>query len=101
MYPGDARAKWPAGLLTDARVVHWWDEPRAVGALYLSQLPAMMGRRAAATLPPIADAMWDTFFLYPAGDLWQQPVPLPLVWGYPIMVTRDQLLSEIEALLGR
>ena len=101
MYPGDARSKWPSTLLTDPRVVHQWDERRAVGRLYLSQLTAMLDRRATATLRPPDDALWDAFFLYPPGVRWQEPLPLPVRWGYPIMVTRDQLLREVDALVKK
>ena len=99
MYPGDARAKWPAALLTDPRVTHYWDEPREVGRLYLANLASMIGRRAPTTLSPTADVLWDAFFLYRPGDPWQEPVPLPMSWGCPIMVTRDQLVREVDALL--
>lgn len=101
MYPGDSRVKWPAGLLTDRRVTHYWDESRAVGVAYLSRLPAMLAQRAAATLTPSADAMWDALYLYTRDDRWEDPVPLPAVWGYPIMVTREELLAHIADRLGR
>lgn len=97
MYPGDARSRWPAALLTDRRVSHYWDEPRVLGELYMNQLPAILDRRAPATLSPSADAMWDAFFVYAPGDSWQDPLPMPRVWGYPIMVTRDQLVRELQA----
>jgi hypothetical protein len=100
MYPGDARAKWPGALMTDARVIHFWDEERVSGTRYLSPLPALLGRRAAGTLQPTADALWDAFFVYPPGTTWQDPVPLPASWGYPIMVTRDALVQNVEGLLA-
>ena len=101
MYPGDARSKWPSALLTDQRVAHYWDEQRALGTAYLSNLPAMLDRRTEATLQPTADAMWDAFFLYAPGDLWREPLPLPITWGYPIMVTRDHLVREVDALVRK
>ena len=101
MYPGDARVKWPATLLTDPRVTHYWDESRAVGTAYLSRLPAMLGQRATATLPPSADAMWDALYLYTRDDRWDEPVPVPVRWGYPIVATREELLPEIESRLGK
>ena len=101
MYPGDARAKWPAALLTDPRVTHYWDEPREVGRVYLANLASMIGRRAAMTLSPTADVLWDAFFLYEPGDSWREPVPPPMSWGYPIMATRDQLVKEVDALLRK
>ena len=97
MYPGDARAKWPATVLTDQRVVHYWDQPRTLGTTYLSNLPRMLERRAEGTLTPTADAMWDAFFLYAPGDRWRDPLPLPLRWGYPIIPTREQLARELDA----
>ena len=101
MYPGDARSKWPESLLTDSRVVHCWDEERIAGKQYLSHLSAMLDRRAPATLPPAADAMWDAFFVYAPGATWRDPVPLPVSWGYPIMVTRDQLLMDVESAIRK
>jgi hypothetical protein len=101
MYPGDARSKWPESLLVDSRVLHYWDDQRISGKRYLANLPAMLDRRAPATMPPAADAMWDAFFVYPRGDRWREPVPLPAVWGYPIMVTREQLVQQADALLKR
>ena len=101
MYPGDARSKWPSALLTDQRVAHYWDAPHALGTAYLTNLPAMLDRRAEATLQPTADAMWDAFYVYAPGDHWQDPLPLPVAWGYPIMVTRDQLVREVDALIRK
>ena len=98
MYPGDARRKWPPTLLTDQRVSHYWDEQRTLGTAYLSNLPAMLDRRAEATLQPTADAMWDAFYLYAPGDRWQDPLPLPIRWGYPIMPTREELARELDSL---
>ena len=101
MYPGDARAKWPSTILTDPRVVHYWDEPRVLGTAYLSNLPKILDRRAEATLPPTADAMWDSFYVYGRGDRWHDPLPMPVTWGYPIMVTREHLVHELDALFMR
>jgi hypothetical protein len=98
MYPGDARSKWPAGLLTDPRVLHFWDEHRISGARYMAHLPALLERRAPETRQPSADVMWDAFYVYPSGDRWRDPVPMPVSWGYPIMVTHQELRSQIDAL---
>ena len=100
MYPGDERSAWPATLLTDARVIHFWDEQRGVGRVFLSRLVAMLDRRAPNTLTPAADAMWDAYYLYQRGDRWNDSLPLPVSWGYPIMVTRDQLVAELDRLIA-
>jgi hypothetical protein len=101
MYPGDARAKWPPTLLTDERVSHYWDQQRVLGTAYLLNLPAMLDRRADATLSPTADSMWDAFFLYAPGDRWRDPLPVPIRWGYPIMPTREQLAHELDTLRNK
>jgi hypothetical protein len=95
MYPGDSRSKWPQALLTDTRVTHFWDQPRALGVSYLTRLPAMLDRRAPGTMPPSADAMWDAFYVYGPDARWEDPVPLPIAWGYPIMVTREELTRAL------
>lgn len=99
MYPGDARVKWPEGLLTDPRVTHYWDEQRRVGLRLVSNLPTFLDRQAVGTLPPLADALWDTFFVYAPGDEWSGAFPRPVSWGYPIMVTADQLARDVDRLL--
>jgi hypothetical protein len=101
MYAGDARSKWPQALLTDRRVSHYWDEPRTLGASYLMRLPAMLDRRAQATMQPTADAMWDAFYVYGPDDSWVDPVPIPVRWGYPIMVTREEVAGAIEQFLPK
>jgi hypothetical protein len=68
MYPGDARSKWPASLLVDPRVLHYWDNERISGKRYLAHLAGMLDRRAPATMPPAADAMWDAFFVYSSAS---------------------------------
>ena len=101
IYPDDARSTWPSALLTDPRVVHYWDEPRTIGRLYLSNLPAMF--RSSGRRDPSADGrcpVGRVFSLRAWGPV-ARPLPLPAAWGYPIMVTRDQLLRQVRALLGR
>jgi hypothetical protein len=100
MYPGDARTKWPPELLTDTRVTHYWDEPRLLGRRLLLSLPMFLGLQAPGTMTPEADALWDAFFVYPPGDRWTDPAPRPVSWGYPIMVTKDQLARDVEKLSG-
>lgn len=89
-------SKHPLTLMT-----HFWDGQRTLGTAYLANLTAMLDRRADATLQPTADAMWDAFYVYGAEDRWQDPVPVPVIWGYPIMVTRDQLVRAVDALVAK
>jgi hypothetical protein len=101
MYPGDGRSKWSPLLLTDARAVHLWDEPRIAGRFFLSLLPTMFDRRAPTTMQPVDDALWDAFFIYAPGDGWHDAPALPVRWGFPIMATREQLISDVDALVKR
>jgi hypothetical protein len=101
MYPGDARVHWPTALLTDRRVVHYWDERRVVGMRALLNLTTFLDRQAPGTLPPDADALWDAFFVYAPDEKWTEPFPRPVSWGYPIMVTKDHLAREVERLAAK
>ena len=38
MYPTDERDNWPSDILTDDRVVHYWDETRSVGRWYMERI---------------------------------------------------------------
>lgn len=38
MYPTDQRTTWPADALPDRRVIHRWDEPKAIGQWYAGQV---------------------------------------------------------------
>ncbi len=99
MYPGDERAAWSSVSLADPRVTQFWDEQRAVGRTLLTRLPTILDRRAPNTMQPVDDTLWDAFFLYAADAQWNGAPPAPVTWGYPIMVTRDELASRIDALL--
>jgi hypothetical protein len=96
MYPNDARQRWPATLLTDSRVRHYWDGQREVGRLYLQLLPAIWGRRAAETVLPQADALWDAFLLYAYDAEWAEQPPAVVSWGSPILLTSDALADVLR-----
>jgi hypothetical protein len=70
-----------------------------VGEHYLQQLGTFVTRRANGTMPPAADALWDAIFLHPPGDHWIDPVPLPRIWGYPIMVTHAEVLDALNQII--
>jgi capsular polysaccharide biosynthesis protein len=99
MYPGDARGRWRADLLPDTRVRHYWDETRAVGRLYLQLLPRLWSARAAETVIPQADALWDAYLLYPADARWDDEPPGVIRWGSTILQTQETLRRDILALV--
>jgi hypothetical protein len=96
MYPGDTRQRWPAALLTDRRVHHYWDERRAVGQQYLQMLPAMWPKRSPETVLPEADALWDAYLLYGSDAQWGEQLPDVVSWGAPILRTSETLLRDLE-----
>jgi len=99
MYPGDARARWRAELLTDERVRHYWDEQRSVGRLFLQILPRLWSVRAPETVLPQADALWDTYLLYPADARWDEAPPNAVSWGSTILQTKETLEQNVLQLL--
>jgi hypothetical protein len=99
MYPGDARERWRAELLTDARVRHYWDEQRSVGRLYLQTLPRIWPVRAAETVLPQADALWDAYLLYPADARWDEQPPDVISWGATILQTKESLDRDVRQAL--
>jgi hypothetical protein len=99
MMPSDARDQWPPDLLTDPRVVHRWDEPKAAGTWYAERAPAMEGRLTPASKWS-GDVLWDTLLLYSRDARWEgEPTGL-LSWGRTIVAARDDLKAEFEKLFG-
>lgn len=99
MYPGDARERWRAELLTDARVHHYWDEQRSVGRRYLQTLPRLWPMRSAETVLPQADALWDAYLLYGPDSSWDDEPPDVFSWGSTILQTKETLDRDIRRVL--
>ncbi|HXE74869.1 MAG TPA: hypothetical protein VNN18_04425 [Candidatus Xenobia bacterium] len=89
MFPGDARAEWPPELLSDPRVIHFWDEEKKLGRYYLER----------HKVPHYDEALWDTWILYPAGATWEDEPPTPVSWGNTIIRTRHQLERDLKKLI--
>lgn len=80
----DHRSRWDDGLLTDDRVIHFWDEPREVGRWYAEQ-----------GIYPFGTVAWDIFFLYGPEAGWDE-VPAPLLSsGFTIIAQRSKLADAI------
>ena len=99
MYPGDARERWRPTLLPDARVRHYWDEPRSIGRLYLQLLARLWPSRAAESVVPQADALWDAYLLYAADARWDDDPPAVISWGSTILETQQTLEHDILRLV--
>jgi hypothetical protein len=98
MYPGDAESKWPRELLTDSRVEHRWDEPKAAGRWFLTNLSALRPSRGGdGVFPQRADALWDSYLMFGRNARWTDTAPNGLLsWGYTILRTKAQLESDFK-----
>ena len=85
MLVGDSRGAWDGDGMTDSRVVHLWDEQKAIGNWYGANVIGGGG------------TAWDFYALYgpDASDLAK-----PLSMGGTIISQRDKLATAIRPLLG-
>lgn len=91
MFPGDSRSKWPQSLLTDSRVVHFWDEGRIIGTWYGKHPDYLNSNRP----------LWDAFILYGAESRWNDDPSHRLVMGWPIVSKREHLRETLLPLLSK
>jgi hypothetical protein len=88
MVPGDARSRWPAHLLDDPRVRHFWDGDRVVGEWFAAN-------DLAIGAPFEGETMWDAFYVFPPDASWRD-VPAPLLaHGRPIIEERKALRRAV------
>ena len=97
MYPGDARAKWPPSLLTDARVIHRWDEGKLVGIWYGDRTAAMRSQLAAGSSWN-GQILWDSYLLYGTDATWTNAPTGLIRWGRTIVAGREPLRQDFERL---
>jgi hypothetical protein len=100
-YPGDARTRWRPDLLSDSRVVHFWDERKSIGRLYFKTLPHLAARRALQSLDPEGGVLWDAYLLYRSDARWDSQPPDVVSWGSTILLTRDTLSRDFFGMLAR
>jgi hypothetical protein len=100
MVDEDSRSRWRPDLLTDARVIHRWDEQKSVGTWY-NQHAAAMRARLTAESKWTGETLWDSYLLYDADARWDdQPAGL-IHWGRTIMASRATLHDDFERLFGQ
>jgi hypothetical protein len=90
-WPSDDRSTWPDTLLTDPRVVHFWDEGKLLGKCYGSQPEATARSQGIA---------WDAYFAYGADSVWGERPSQLAGWGSPIIRAKEQLAGDVEKLLA-
>ena len=92
MLPTDARSRWgwTAGVISDPRVLHYWDEHRILGRWFAQQ-----------ENPENADdgIVWDAYYLYGPEATWESK-PEPLISsGATVQDEADELKRKIATLL--
>ena len=98
MMPNDSRAKWSAHLLTDARVVHRWDEPKAVGTWFAPRTEAIRQQLGPDSAWGQGDILWDSYLLYGADAKWDTEPTGLIHWGRTIVAGRETLRGDFQRL---
>jgi hypothetical protein len=103
MVPTDARARWRASLLPDARVLHFWDESQLSGRLFADVLPRFATRRAAQSIDIDGDILWDAYVIYDRDAHWDvdEAAPDVISWGSTILLTQETLRRTVLNALAR
>ena len=90
MLGSDDRSRWPAELLTDSRVTHFWDTDKRVGTWYGENV----------TVQEPGHVEWDMFFLYDRGVEWTEGHSGIFASGRTIWARREQLSRDVATLVG-
>ena len=98
MLPADSRAKWPADLLADSRVIHRWDEPKATGTWYGKRTDGMKPQLAFGSAWGNGEILWDAYLLYDADARWDDAPTSLIHWGRTIVAGRETLKVDFEKL---
>jgi hypothetical protein len=97
MYPTDRRENWPADVLTDSRVRHYWDEDKTVGRWYMQRISSMAAARAPESSGLAGDILWDAYLVYEASSRWDE-VPSGLRrWGRTVLRAQESLREAFTA----
>jgi len=87
MLGGDAREDWDGTVMSDPRVMHFWDGERQIGQWFAEQVEGYRG------------VSWDTYYLYGPNAKWET-VPSPLVGsGGTIYRKREALEMQLSTLV--
>ena len=99
MYPTDERENWPGDILTDNRVVHYWDETRSVGRWYMERIREIDSMRAPETGGLAGNTLWDAYLVYGPESRWDQAPTGLRRWGRTILRTQEGLRDAVAALV--
>ncbi len=94
MLPGDSRERWDPTLLTDPRVVHYWDTEADIGR-YFGQNQAAIGFTYFS-----GAIVWDAYLLFGPEAQWID-VPTPLESsGFTVLADKDDLAQAVARIWG-
>lgn len=90
MVPTDARSSWSwtGGVLSDGRVVHFWDENKTIGKWY-AQYDVDYADNG---------VVWDAYYLYGPEAQWGSTPPKPIVMGATVIDKFDELKNAVAPL---
>jgi len=100
MYPTDLRERWPADVLTDSRVVHFWDEPKSVGRWYGERFQQIESRVAPGSSGLGGAILWDAYLVYGPESRWEDSPTGLRRWGRTIVRTQEALREAVTELLS-
>lgn len=91
-----SRWKWTAGVLSDSRVKHFWDENKIIGQWFSTQTKDWGDDGSVLERNSV---VWDTYFLYSPNAEWKDTPGKPISWGSTINGQQEKLKSGISPLL--
>lgn len=99
MYPTDRKENWPADVLTDRRVRHYWDEDKAVGRWYMQRIESMAEARAPESSAYAGDVFWDAYFVYGPESRWDDLPSGLRKWGRTILRAQESLRDAFHVVV--
>jgi hypothetical protein len=99
MYPTDLRERWPADVLTDPRVVHYWDDARTVGRWYAERTDGMGDALAPGSTGLGGTILWDAYLVYGPESHWNDAPTDLRRWGRTILAARESLREAVADLV--
>jgi len=100
MMPNDSRATWPATAMPDSRVVHLWDQPKAVGTWFAARAATIRPKLSADSKWADDEVLWDAALLYRPDARWTgRPTGL-IRWTRTIVAGRKTLAADFARLFG-
>ena len=100
MFGDERRDDWPADLLTDRRVTHWWDEGKTVGRWYMPRIGQMRETMSAQSTGFAGNVLWDAYLVYGPEARWEDPPTGLRRWGRTILRTQNGLRDAFTAVVN-